>query len=821
MNRLGMLVMLTAAVSFGAGPAPRRDGAKLYQDLRKLSVLGTALYVAAHPDDENTRLLASLANESLVRAAYLSFTRGEGGQNLIGPELGPLLGVIRTQELLAARRIDGAEQFFTRARDFGYSKSVDETLTIWDHDRVLADAVWVIRLLRPDVIITRFALDDPDTHGHHTASARLALEAFHAAADPKFHPEQLDKLSTWQAHRIVWNAWAPEGAEKLPQGTVTGDSSQYNPVLGLSYGELAADSRSMHKSQGFGAAPAHGPVLEYFAPLAGNPARTALFDGIDLSWKRVPGSDALAALLRQAVKEFKIDAPEASVATLVKATQALRALPPNPWKQEKLNALTQLIADCAGLFVEATSPTFQVTPGGTFEVVATALNRSSLPVTLEAVSVRGATNSPRTILEKGKSKQAKFTVNVEADVELSTPYWLRSEPARGTWTIPDQVPLGLPENPPVFVAEFRVTVGGETLSLMREVAFKWTDPTMGERFRPMEVLPPVVLKTSTELVAFTDNASQAVRVTVTANVARQSGSIQLEAPAGFSVTPQSAPFQLEQVGHELELRFDIKPTGITQTQVGIARAIATVDSKPWSQQLSRVDYPHIPKQTVLPQAHVKLMRIELKRGKTQRVGYIVGAGDDVPLALRQVGYEVTVLGDQALRTENLSRFEAIVVGIRAYNTNPRLPTVYPRLMDYVKNGGTMVVQYNTRNWLSSVPAEIGPYPFEISHQRVTDENAPVTLAKHRLFQTPNALRPEDFDGWVQERGLYFASKWDPHYETPMSMHDTGEDARSGALLHTSYGKGRFVYTGVSFFRQLPAGIPGAYRLFANILDHGR
>ncbi len=825
MNRMGLVMMTLAlsASSLAAPPPPRRDAAQVLQQLRQLSVVGSVLYVAAHPDDENTRLLATLARESMVRTAYLSFTRGEGGQNLIGPELGPLLGVIRTQELLAARRLDGAEQFFTRARDFGYSKSVDETLAIWDHDRVLADVVWVLRTLRPDVVITRFDPDGSGTHGHHIASARLALEAFHAAADPAFHPEQLSGAVTlWQARRIVWNAWAPGGLAKLPADSVTWDSSLFNPLLGYAYGELAAESRSMHKSQGFGAAPVHGPHPEHFAPLAGEKAQRTIFDGIDLSWKRVAGAEKLAALLARAASEFKVESPAASVPVLRLALEELRRLPPNPWTAHKERELVDALVDCAGLFLEATADRFSAVPGAQLVVSTTALNRTAASLTLEAVRVGSVAVSPAAPLVRGQAQQHALTVEVPS--RLSSPSWLAQEPGRGTWTLAEGQASDAPEDAPPLQAEFTLGVGPLRVVVRRDVAFKWVDPIMGERFRPLEVLPPVVVKPGVELLAFTDGAAKTLEVTVTAQADAQVGALRLEVPPGFVVTPASAPFSLGKKGEVATLRFTVKVKGkVVSDALASLTAVATVGDAQHALALSRVDYPHVPMQTVLAPATVKLLQLRLRRGKTKKVGYIVGAGDDVPAALRQVGYEVTLLDDAALEREALGRYEAIVVGIRAYNTNPRLPAVQGRLLQYVQDGGTLLVQYNTRNWLSAVPTQLGPLPFELSQDRVTDETAPVafTAPVHPLLRAPNALGPADFTGWVQERGLYFAAKWDARYETPLAMNDPGEPASRGSLLTLRHGKGRFVYTGLSFFRQLPAGVPGAYRLFANLLDHGR
>ncbi len=712
-----------------------QSSAELYGDLKKLQVVGSALYVAAHPDDENTRLLATLANEQRVRAAYLSFTRGEGGQNLIGQELGPLLGLIRTQELLAARRIDGAEQYFTRAADFGYSKSVDETLQRWNHDEVLADAVKVMRDVKPDVVITRFALEGGDTHGHHTASARLALEAFTAAADPKFEPSL---GPAWQSKRIVWNSWKEDAKGQAI------DTSAFNPLLGLTYGELAATSRSMHKSQGFGAAPVHGPSPEWLIHLAGEPGRS-LFDGVDLTWNRVAGSQALQKLLDQAVREWKPEKPAASVPVLLKALEAMRALKGAP--PHKVAELERLIAACAGIFVEAAASQYSVVAPGALEVTLTSLVRSDAPLKLKEVR-----------LSDGQTAQpGKVTLKVE----------------QAPW------------------ADFVF----DALTLRREVQFKWVDPTVGERYRPVELLPGVTVKPDSTLLVFADDKPKTLKVIVTAQADAQAGEV------------QGQKYALAKKGDTAELSLTVKP--------------ATGTLSLGAQALTRIEYAHIPIQTVLAPADVKLVRVPLQRGRVARIGYVPGAGDEVAQSLRQVGYEVTLLDDEALRVKPLEGYDAIVVGIRAYNVNPKLPAHRARLMQYVEKGGTLLLQYNTKNRLSDVPPDLGPWPFELSNDRVTDETAEVVLDKHPVTSKPNALTAADFDGWVQERGLYFASKWDERYATPLSMHDPKEDPKKGSLLIAKHGKGTFIYTGLAFFRQLPAGVPGAYRLFANLLAHGR
>jgi LmbE family N-acetylglucosaminyl deacetylase len=800
---------------------PGRSGAQLLGDLQRLQVLGTALYVAAHPDDENTRLLASLAQGLGVRAVYLSFTRGEGGQNLIGRELGPGLGVIRTQELLAARRIDGAEQRFTRARDFGYSKSVEETLKVWDHDAVLADAVRVIRSVRPDVLITRFPLEAGETHGHHTASARLALEAFRAAGDPTFQPAALAGLAPWQPTRIVWNAWQGDRAKARP-GAMTFDSSAYSPRLGRSFGEVAAESRSMHRSQGFGAAPVHGPAPEQFVLLDGTPG-TSLFDGVELGWQRVPGSEALSALLSRATASFEVEHPEHSLPLLLEALDAMRALPEHPDRARKLEELGRVIAACAGLFLEVTSPTYTAVPGGSLEVAATALNRSPAAVTLASVRYPdGTVQAVDAALDAGVAWTQKRAVAVPPSTPLSNPAWLDAPPRPGLWTELEPGLGTLPERPPTLAVDFELAFGARRLTLSRPVSFTWVDPTAGERARPIEVLPAVTVAPDTRLLLFTDAAPRALTVRLTAQADVQAGEVHLELPAGWTAEPRSQRFELPRRGGEQALAFSVRPSSPGAAGPGTLTAVAQVGGQRFTRGHTRLEYAHLPIQTLLPVAEVQLSRVKLERGGASRIGYLEGAGDEVPQALRRAGYAVTLLDEEALEGGSLAGYDAVVLGVRAYNVNPKLPGWRARLLQYVADGGTLVVQYNTRNWLSEVPAELGPFPFALSQERVTDETAQVTFAApvHRVLTSPNRLGPADFEGWVQERGLYFAGSWDPRYQTPLAMNDPGEPPRQGSLLVARHGKGTFVYTGLAFFRQLPAGVPGAYRLFANLLAHG-
>ena len=839
---------MSRPVALAAGPPPQPNAAQIALGLRKLGVAGSVLYVAAHPDDENTALLAYLANGAQVRTAYLSLTRGDGGQNLIGSEQGPALGLIRTQELLAARRIDGAEQFFTRARDFGFSKSPDETLRIWGKEAVLADVVAVIRKFRPDVIVTRFSPEPAETHGHHTASAILALEAFHAAADPKFHPEQLTGgIAPWQARRIFWNrsSFFIKPTDDV-SGDVKLDVDGYNPLLGESYGEMAADGRSMHKSQGFGVARTRTPIVEYFKLLASSDRQETaatkpllgILDGIDVTLKRFPGATKLRGLVEKAVAKFDLAAPYASVPALVAIDAALAEISDAGWRAEKQREVGDLVVACAGLFVDATAADHRAAPGTAVEITATAVDRSPVAVTLDEVrfpfeatghAVAHKLETPKQegprIAGAAAPFELKQSVKLPVDLAPTTPYWLETPPDAGLYHA-DPAFIGLAERTSPTEVKFVFAIGGRKFTVARAVSFKWTDPVMGERYRPLEVTPAVSVRPEMSVLMFPHGMVQTLTVRLVAGVPSATGVLRPEAPAGWTVEPASAPFALGARGSEATLTFRVRfNAGAGRSPAtALLRVVAEVGGAHLSRGVVRLEHAHIPIQTYLVAADVRLVPMDLAvAGK--RIGYIPGPGDEVPASLRQVGYEVTIVSDESLAAgaQALSRFDAVVVGVRAFNTNERLRAAHGALMAYVNDGGTLVLQYNTNNRLAPLTVPLGPWPFDIGQKRVTDETAAVTFASpgHPALSAPNAIGAADFDGWVQERGLYFAEKWDSHYQTPLAMHDPGEPPQAGSLLWARYGKGTFVYTGLAFFRQLPAGVPGAYRLFANLLAAGR
>ncbi|MEQ1506741.1 MAG: PIG-L family deacetylase, partial [Myxococcota bacterium] len=784
------------------------------RDLHHLRVVGSVLYVGAHPDDENTELIGWLEGQG-IRAAYLSMTRGDGGQNLIGAEQDELLGVLRTGELLAARSVDGGEQWFTRVRDFGFSKSSDETLRLWGHDEALEDVVRAIRTFRPDAIVTRFP-PTGETHGHHLASAILAAEAFEKAADPAY---VTDGLGPWRADRIVHNTttWSlPDDADT--SGWATIDIGTWDPLLGLSYGEVAAIARTNHKSQGFGSEPEVGPSAEYFEGIAGTPivgGRSPL-DGLPLDWGRFPEAAPFDRAVRAAERRFDPDAPDAVLPLLAKAHARLDTIPDPTWRAEKTRALDRLMADCAGLWLTARATAPAVTPGGTATVTLTALVRApSAAVTLSTAAIGGTTTAGGP-LAPGVPWTRELAAPIAADTVFSRPHWLVEPWTRTRYAVTEPALRVTAEAPPSLVARFSTTIAGATVALDVPVEFAVTDPVNGERRRTVEVLPPVTATFDQPARIVPPGVPATSRITLRASAGAASGTLRLTAPTGITADPAEVAFALADGGERVvEVRLSAAPgaTGgalVATTDVGGASA---------SLQRLELDHLHVPQRTVLVPASQALVAGAVARGGVDRVGYVVGSGDTVPDGLRSMGYQVEELTEAALATGDLDGYDAIVVGIRAFNTHPHLLALHDRLMGYVAAGGHLVVQYNTNNRFDPLTGELGPAPFAIGRGRVTEEDAAMTPVdpSDPALTTPNALGPDDFDGWVQERGLYFAETWDPAYRPVFSTHDTGGEPLLGSTLVAHHGEGVFVYTGLAFFRQLPAGVPGAYRLLANLL----
>ncbi|WP_031500487.1 PIG-L family deacetylase [Bryobacter aggregatus] len=803
------------------------------QALDKLTVVGSVMMIAAHPDDENTGVIAYYARGKKVRTAYLALNRGEGGQNLIGSDQGVDIGVIRTQELLAARRIDGGEQFFTRAIDFGFSKSAKETLDFWGKEKVLGDVVWAIRKFRPDVIIRRFSGTPSDGHGHHQASALLADEAFGAAADPKRFPEQLQYVEPWQAKRLVWNAFGPGGPPE-PAGAASAarvsiDMGEFDPYLGYSYGEIAGWSRSQHRSQAMGAAERKGSQPTYFINIKGDPASKDLFDGIDTTWNRIPGGTKIGELLTRASKEYHPAKPTAILPYLLEA-RALLAPKKDYYSTIKLHDLDEAIALVAGLWVEFQADKYVAVQGTTSKMKLAAIERNDATITLQSASFRGATGvapfSKETKLVDNTMLSIPLDWNLSQDAALTQPYYLIEPRTESSFTVNDRSVLGLPQGPAPVVATIKFLVNGTEIELTRGVTHRYVDRSAGELTRPVTIVAPISVRLTEDALVFPAAEARKVEVVLKANQPNRKGSLKLNVPAGWKTDPATLDFNIAAADEEKTLSFVVTPP--REASLASVTAVATIDGREYTHGTHVIQYSHIPPQTLAPLAKSKLVRFDAKV-LSKRIGYIMGAGDEVPDALRQLGCEVILLSDTDLTTGRLGQFDAIVTGVRAYNTRPDLRANAQRIFDdYVAKGGTFIVQYNVVEGGffggdPSILSKVGPYPITTSRDRVTDEHAAVQFPKvdQRLLQFPNQIGEKDFDGWVQERGLYFANKWDDHYQPLFSMHDPGENPMLGGTLVTKYGQGNYIFTPMSWFRQLPAGVPGAYRIFANFLSAGK
>ena len=797
-------------------PPATWTSADMYLALRKLNVLGSVLYVAAHPDDENTRLLAYFSKGRMFRTGYLALTRGDGGQNLIGDEQGIELGLIRTQELLSARRIDGAEQFFSRAFDFGYSKGPQETFTKWDREKILSDVVWVIRKFQPDIIITRFPTTGEGGHGHHTASAILANEAFTAAADPNRFPEQLKYVKPWQAKRILWNTFNFGSVNTINNDQFKFDVGGYNPLLGKSYGEIAAESRSQHKSQGFGVPASRGTAMEYFKTTGGPAPEKDIMDGVESTWERVKGADAIPKIVDSLVSSFDLLHPENSVKGLVRLYKAINALPDGYWKSQKLKEVQQLIEQCSGLFMDATSSDQFAVQTDSMKINFSLNKRLGVNAVLKNVSVDAMDSSFNLPLAKNVNVFLGKEIFVPSSKPITQPYWLENKMEEGYYNVKDQQKIGQPDVDPAYITHFTINIEGQPFVFAVPVKYRFTDPVKGEVYEPFVVIPPVTFDPFNPLYIKNDK-QEGVELSFTANKAVDIP----EAPLRFhslaakrdtsSLTIGGVSLNKKQIYTESVPDKDLDP-GVYKVNVAPDSAHAGLIER-------SISYSHIPDITYFKKALLDVKKFDLKIvGK--KIGYIVGAGDKVPQALQQMGYDVTILDDKELSRLSLGQFDAIITGVRAYNTDAWLNNYYDKLMRYINNGGNLIVQYNTSSNIGPVRARIAPYNFDITRTRVTDENAEVKFLHpdQPVLNFPNKITENDFTGWIQERSIYHAANFDDkNFETVFAMHDAGEADNDGSLIIAKYGKGTFVYTGLVFFRELPAGVEGAYRLMANLI----
>lgn len=811
--------------------------ASILQSLKKMQVLGSVLYIAAHPDDENNGLLPYLAKEKMYRTAYLSLTRGDGGQNLIGPEQGIELGMIRTKELLAAREADGAEQYFTSAYEFGFSKSMDEALQVWDRKKVLADAVWVIRNYKPDVIIARFPPDARAGHGHHSASAQIAREAFAAAADPNQFPEQLKNgVTIWQAKRLLWNTFNFGGANTTSNDQFKIDVGVFNALEGKSYGEIGGEARSMHKSQGEGRPRRKGEIIEYFTTIVGEAPTVSLFDGVNIDWSRLGLHGAsISSAIDAVIAAYNPSQPSLSVPSLVKIYTQIQTLPASVWKAYKLNTLQQIIETAAGLSVEAFTNTEKAVQGDSVNFICAINNRTNASVTLENIVVNNQAYSKKVQQSLGQNKNYNYAVALKPVIANNQfqPYWLmQPKQTDGMFLVNDYSVLGKAWNDPALSVQFNCNIEGVVFTITRPVQYKYVDPVKGECLQPFIIIPPyeLVVKPTVVLTGVVSEKGKKNTVTPLQLTVLSNQEKQMVGGVDFSLVSQQSGKQIFQQSIDsvfkdskittLQVPFNklYDPANATNTITASVAVKNSSGTQNFSQHLQKITYDHIPNTHYLTQDIVKVVDANI-RVKGSRVGYIAGSGDFTEEALVQLGYRVEKITAANCTPQYLAGFDAIVTGVRAYNVNAFLKDGYQTLLQYVQNGGNLIVQYN-RVGTNGLTPPMAPYPFTISAgSRVTEENAEVVFNNptHQVLQFPNAITASDFEGWIQERSTYQATAIDSHYEAPLSMHDKNEQSSNGSLITCAYGKGNFAYVSLALFRQLPAGVAGSYKLLANLI----
>lgn len=823
--RFLVIICLSATLNPGFSQRPGRyTTGDIYKGIQKLDVLGSALYIAAHPDDENTRLITYLSKAKQVNTAYLSLTRGDGGQNSIGSEQGELLGIVRTQELLSARKVDGGSQFFTRAMDFGYSKSAKEALTIWNRKDLLSDMIWVIRKFKPDVMITRFPPDRRAGHGQHEASALLAAEAFEKAGNQEVFPDQLRYVEPWQPARLLQNSgrwWNPNLEEG--ENVISVDIGEYDPLSGLSYSELGADSRSQHRSQAFGVTWTRGVSKEYFEFIEGSKPVKDIFDQIDLTWNRLNRPD-IERTIHEAQKNYNFNNPSASVPILFEIRNKIMGVENDFWKDKKLKEVNELIKACLGMYFEATSDKPYASPGDPVSFHFEFTNRSDKVVVLKKIiSPKLAIDSVvESSLQNNQPVEFTITKPLTNSVPETSPYWLENPRKGYEYVITDELNRGMANNDASLVFQAILNITGEEITYSIPVVYTWTDRMRGQQYEPFEVGPRLFVEINNGVYIFPDEKGKSMEVNLTTRNQSVEGKLHLDVPSGWRYSPEEIPFSIHPESSE-SVNFNLFPP--SEVSRGTVKAVAVSGADRFDRRMVRIEYEHFPKQIVFLPAEATVEKLDLqKKGKS--IGYVMGAGDEVGESLKDIGYDVTYLNEQNIGQMDLNQFDAIVFGIMAFNNDAFLSGYQEQFLSYVKNGGNLIIQYNNQR-IGMKSAIVMPYPIEFSRNssevRVSEEDAGVTLLQpeHPALNFPNKITSQDFDGWIQERGLYFPVGWDDHYAALLSSHDSGEDPLKGGLLVVQYGKGYYVYTSYSWFRQLPAGVPGAFRIFANLISLGK
>ena len=810
----GIFVLTLFITAFAKASVP---SSSIYVQLQKLHSLKRVLYVAAHPDDENTRALAWFSLGEKAETAYFSLTRGDGGQNLIGNELGDALGVLRTQELLAARSHDHAKQYFSRAVDFGYSKSAEESFEKWGKDVLMSDLVLMIRRFKPDVIITRFPPDKRAGHGHHTASAILALEAFDKANDPNYLPEQVKEHGTWKTTSVYWNSsywWNADIAKtaKNNPNYIVQNIGGYSSLLGKSYNEIGTLGRSQHKCQGFGNLLERGEQIEYFEYLKGEKLENSFFDLNKRDWFGITKSN-IEGKLEKLLKDFNFQNPEENIPALLDILKGLNKIIYPELREEKIALCKEIIAQCLGLNLELLGTDYAFAKGDKINLELVALNRSNLNIDIKTIKLNDGTSIE---INDGMQENIEYkkVIELNNNYDLSTPYWLQQ--AHGNlYKFRDQTNLLRPKNRPAIHGELTLLIKEQEVSFPIEADYKWSDPSYGERRRPIVIAPKITASVDKQILIAKPGITKEIVVNLHNYSSKYKGLLNINVPEGWTL--ENAQHQVEFTKLHEEKNLILK---LSATEKAISGKLSIIDSEGNNIfSASEISYDHIPTQVIFEKVSMQCIPLDVKI-KANKIAYIKGVEDAVPDAIRELGLTVDEYEVDDLSTLNLNDYNTVVLGIRIYNVHPELSNFNSEIADFVKLGGKLIIQYNTASRSGNFQP-FTPLPFKIGRNRVTEEDAPATILypKHPIFTTPNTITDKDFNNWVQERGLYFAENYKDNYQALISWSDSKEDAQEGALIVANYGEGEVIYTGISFFRELPNGVIGAYRLFANILSY--
>ncbi|HSJ69964.1 MAG TPA: PIG-L family deacetylase [Anditalea sp.] len=798
-------------------PDDKYSSAEIYHQLLKLKETKRVLYIAAHPDDENTRLISYLGNEELAEIAYLSLTRGDGGQNLIGKELGQELGMIRTQELLKARQIDRGRQFFTRAIDFGFSKHPEETFNNWDKDKLLSDVVWVIRKFQPDIIITRFNTEPGGTHGHHTSSALLAGEAFNMAADPAAYSDQLQFVTPWETKRIFWNAYSWGGDYEPQEGKLYHQFpvGKFNSLLGMSYSQMAADSRTMHKSQGFGATAQIGQSNDFIQLVDGEKFKDNPFEEVQNRWESLQNGKAIVQKINSLLSSFNHIDPSQNIAALLSIKKDLDAIVSKEgWVKEKQLHIDEIILNALGIIAEFNANKELSYPGEEFKTQFVFNNPSSKEVNLVDFSILDKSLSLDMMSNDNDPYKKEITITLPKDYPISQPYWIEEDHDGNLFNITNQQAIGRPFNEPSVSGVLSLEIDKQLVRMDLPLMYKFNDQVDGEVKQPFTITPEIYVHVKKSNLFIVSGNPNQIEVEVGFYGDMQEGKLIFE---GLTEKEYKVLHNRTDTAKSKKF-FTVEVYGAEsgREKIGVKAIYKLKDGREYDRDIKRIKYKHIPNLSYFPLSRFNVLNLDLKM-TAQRIGYIPGAGDDVPEVLKELGYDVTLLENGNLDINNLKNFTTIITGIRAFNVNENLANNMDQLLNFVDQGGNMIVQYNTSSPL--LTSQLGPYNIRLSRDRVTVEDSPVQLDNnHSIFSEPNRIKEADFENWIQERGLYFPGEWDKRYQTPLTLNEPGESPKEGSLLISTYGEGSYSYSGISWFRLLPAGIPGAIKLFVNLIE---